>query len=559
MLYLPAHGGRVDVALLAGHNRDALGSDIPAEERPVGTVSDIAGSQLTRDRLFGLMVIPADLTLDEGMILRITQRVDYKGVGMSPVYFGPRATIEPIADQHKRFGRFMQLLIPIVALITIAISTLLIFFSRHPLKYIFLIAAFMCQLTLELADEPALAMLGLQRLTPFLSVITNCMIGLAIAAWTAARRWQRNSLIVASAVVLLLRLALRVTGVENEPHFHAIALLLFAIWIFAVQILAWAMIIGARRIGGFVRTGALATFFLSGSGLLAYHGLSVTRPAIGLVFFLANWVNLASALGVLIFVFGALTNEILAYAEKRRDVAALEQIIAGHHGEMDEQAKRLRLEIERGAVLEERQRFLRDMHDGLGGQLLTLLLRMRRSERDASSFAEDVQSIIGDLRLMTSASNDEGISLVAALDRLRERIQAQCRSSDMKLAWQMDLASGVELSLGDILNVLRIVEEAATNAVRHSGGKLLTISFSAVRMLEIAVQDDGQGYDQTITRPGTGLRSIEQRTRRLGGKIEITADCSGTCLRIAIPLGGVSQIARASPVAALHEQPRFST
>ncbi len=541
IIYAPAHGGRIDVTM--------------GENRVLGAIPEVAGAQLTHDRRFGVMVIPAELTQAETLPVRLSLRDDYRGLGMGAIYVGPRIKVEAVVDQQRRYGRLMQLVLPVAALITIVISTLLIFFSRRPRKYMYLILGFTLQLLVELADEPVLAFLNLDKVMPLLSLTVNAFIALAIAAWTGAGNRARNMIAGSCAAVFAVLTMVRLTGSVDVPVVNLVAGTLFVGWIVGIQLFDWIMIIRARHVDSRVRTASLAVFFLGCSGLLSFQALYSTRPDIVVATLISNYVNIASAMAVLIFAFGSLISEMVSYRNQARQVGSLETIVSGHHLALDDQAAALKREIEHGAVMEERQRFLQDMHDGLGGQLLTLLLRLRKAGGAAAPLANDVQAIIGDLRLMTSMLDDDGVSLLTALEQLRGRIDRQCVYANMSLVWKDDLKPYIDLQAGTVVHVLRMIEEAATNAVRHSQGRTLQIFIAMDDCLMIEISDDGRGFDRAEVAAGAGLRGIEQRAAKLGGSVQIErlAFDAGVKLSISIPIGKFSQTGPATLVAAPHE------
>ena len=67
------------------------------------------------------------------------------------------------------------------------------------------------------------------------------------------------------------------------------------------------------------------------------------------------------------------------------------------------------------AILEERQRFTRDIHDGIGGQLVSLLLRARRGKLGKNEMIQEIQSGINDLRLIVDSMDHVGDDLSSAL------------------------------------------------------------------------------------------------------------------------------------------------
>jgi two-component system NarL family sensor kinase len=83
----------------------------------------------------------------------------------------------------------------------------------------------------------------------------------------------------------------------------------------------------------------------------------------------------------------------------------------------------------------------------------------------------------------------------------------------------------------------RIVVEAITNAIRHSGGTRCLVSIS-VRdgLLELSVRDDGNGLDPERT-PGVGLRSMQERAAEVGGTLSVRSTGDGTVVSARLPLG----------------------
>jgi signal transduction histidine kinase len=82
-------------------------------------------------------------------------------------------------------------------------------------------------------------------------------------------------------------------------------------------------------------------------------------------------------------------------------------------------------------------------------------------------------------------------------------------------------------------SIYRIVQEALTNAVRHSGATHITVELrSDSRHLEVTVRDDGGGYPFV---PGHGLRGMRERAETLGARLRISGDASGTEVRLTTP------------------------
>jgi signal transduction histidine kinase len=106
---------------------------------------------------------------------------------------------------------------------------------------------------------------------------------------------------------------------------------------------------------------------------------------------------------------------------------------------------------------------------------------------------------------------------------------------DVTLDLQGDLAA---LPDWERTCVYRAIQEALTNCVRHANATLITVSVSASgEHLDVAVRDNGVGFDTSKRRDGFGLRGIEERVREARGSMTITSEPGrGTTLRIRLPL-----------------------
>jgi signal transduction histidine kinase len=88
------------------------------------------------------------------------------------------------------------------------------------------------------------------------------------------------------------------------------------------------------------------------------------------------------------------------------------------------------------------------------------------------------------------------------------------------------------------LDLYRVIEEAANNAMRHGAAQCLEVrlDYSPIEGICLWIQDDGMGWRAADPRPGFGLRTIERRLRRWHGRLTIHTDSAGgAALTIAIP------------------------
>lgn len=208
---------------------------------------------------------------------------------------------------------------------------------------------------------------------------------------------------------------------------------------------------------------------------------------------------------------------------------ALEGIRSASEGVLEE-ARRSR----------ERERILRDLHDGVGSQLLGLIVRARAGKLETPTLARELEACFEDLRLIIGSLDPADPSLEETLAELRVRVHSQCESLGIVLGWHCDDASGLRLSADATLQVLRAVQEMLSNALRHakphSIALRVTLQSSPQPMLRVCVEDDGIGFDpeRSVT-SGRGLPSLHARAQRLAGTLQVASSASGTQVQLLIP------------------------
>lgn len=191
----------------------------------------------------------------------------------------------------------------------------------------------------------------------------------------------------------------------------------------------------------------------------------------------------------------------------------------------------------RYAVLEERQRVMRDLHDGIGNQLLGLVIKMRNGRSDPATLTDDVQSAIDELRLVTTALDDADGNLAQVLAGMRHRLDAQAAGVGVALTWEVQIDPALVLPPQLVLDVLRMLQECISNALKHSGATSVHVAVAADDALVVKVADDGRGFDPAAVRAGLGLRNIRARAAAWGGVADfVKGNSGGTLVRITVPL-----------------------
>ncbi|MEL7298634.1 MAG: sensor histidine kinase, partial [Pseudomonadota bacterium] len=192
-------------------------------------------------------------------------------------------------------------------------------------------------------------------------------------------------------------------------------------------------------------------------------------------------------------------------------------------------------EAERRRVLaEERARLMRDMHDGLGGQLVQALALSEQGEDP--DLQRSLRGAIDDLRLIVDSLSPTEDGLGDLLASYRHRVSKLLRRTNFDVEWQFDEdAIDVPLPANANLSILRIIQEAVTNAVRHSEGDALRVHVSRGRdHLEVAITDNGVGIPQDVSE--RGLNNMRVRATEIGGALAVKSSSDGSTVRLLLPI-----------------------
>lgn len=218
-----------------------------------------------------------------------------------------------------------------------------------------------------------------------------------------------------------------------------------------------------------------------------------------------------------------------------------------------------------GAVIEERVRIARELHDGLAqvlGYINTQTLAVRRllaagdvgaaqeqlaaMERAAQRVYIDIREAIVGLRTSTARSAGLGPSLVeyvaefARMSAIAARVDADPQTADVVLAPSTEI------------QLVRIVQEALSNVRKHARAEHAWVRLTVEDgQLLVEVEDDGRGFDPDAPAPTGwprfGLQTMRERAAAVGGRLELDAGLGrGTSLRVMVPTRREAPDARAA-------------
>jgi signal transduction histidine kinase len=304
--------------------------------------------------------------------------------------------------------------------------------------------------------------------------------------------------------------------------------------LFAVQVVIGLMFLGAawfayrttirdeRPADGYLAIGLILAAFSQVHFALnpgAYAGLMTTGDLLRIGFYVALLA------GVLV--------------QSRSDVRRLE--------EANVELRRLRdAEVNR-ALLEERARLAREVHDGLAQDLWTARLKQGRlvqqlADEEHRALAQDVVDAIdaglADARqtvmAMRAGSTDAPLMEIAEryLQDFGDRYALDVRFERDGDVPPLPARTQAEL--------LRIVQEALNNVRKHADATVVRLRASVEDGgLQMTVMDNGRGFDPGTTPPGDGLTGMRERADLIGARLEFESSPSdGTCVRVHVPIPG---------------------
>jgi signal transduction histidine kinase len=199
----------------------------------------------------------------------------------------------------------------------------------------------------------------------------------------------------------------------------------------------------------------------------------------------------------------------------------------------------------RSVLEEERRRIRRDLHDGLGPSLATVVLGIEEARNRFVTDPEAGNDLLRELKVQTQAAIRDIRALVydlrpPALDELglvpalREQIARFADTGEVELS--LDAPGDVPVLPAAVeVAAFRIVQEAVTNVLKHAHATRCTVRIAAGEDLVVEIADDGVGISPEPS-VGVGIRSMRERAAELDGSLAISSDERGTRIVARFPL-----------------------
>jgi signal transduction histidine kinase len=192
------------------------------------------------------------------------------------------------------------------------------------------------------------------------------------------------------------------------------------------------------------------------------------------------------------------------------------------------------------SVSNERQRIMREIHDGVGSQLVGLLNMVTRTDADPTALREQVEMALDEMRMAVDSLQPAHDDLATLLATLRYRLQPRLQAAGIEVVWDVgELPDLQQLSPHAALHMQRIVLEAFTNVLKHARASQVTVQISwreqdgvdaPLVLLRIADNGIGLGTDLRTHEAqiyGRGLNNMQTRAAAIGAEFCVEPSTSG--------------------------------
>jgi len=197
------------------------------------------------------------------------------------------------------------------------------------------------------------------------------------------------------------------------------------------------------------------------------------------------------------------------------------------------------------AVVEERHRLARDLHDSVKQQLFVVAMLVGTARTQAGA-APEAERTLAEAERLASAAQQELTALIRALRpvalagkglgaALRELLDGWAPRAGVAVT--TEIADDLPLGLAAEQELFRVAQEALANVARHSGAASVTVRAEAPgASVVLSVADDGHGFDPTAqVGRGLGLGGMRERVEALGGALLVYSTSAGTRIEARVP------------------------
>ena len=355
----------------------------------------------------------------------------------------------------------------------------------------------------------------------------SCLFGLTyLAYFKRERNWHLWSLLSYSILVLA---AIWSSGSSPKVVSVLYAPVLVMGFVLAIASLFWAWRSGTSG----DKAMALSFALMPAAGVLDLARMSGASAFTGVY-----WLPYTSSITLALMGIGMIGRLALALRTTRDMSSILKTRINAREAELLRSHLQIVQMEQLKARTDERERLLRDMHDGFLSTLSLTRTALAFEQTSTKQARQLVTECIDDLRLMLETSSNDKGALAHVLADFFYRFDRRIAGMGIELSLDIQLEGMPLLDSATLLQVMRIVQEATNNAIRHSGARHLHIHtqwHESSRQLTLQVQDDGHGVEPSDAhekRTGRGLSNMRTRAQAIKGVLTLSSTEEGCCLQL---------------------------
>ena len=333
--------------------------------------------------------------------------------------------------------------------------------------------------------------------------------------------------------------------VWGPPHQAMLPLLRMALLPTVLMVLWLAVSNAWRQRTGVNIAAAVAVVLTIPLGL---HDLAMQRYLVSMEgVYLTPYVSMGVIMMFMLLAF-ARYNSALHTAERSQRALAVR--LAEQESELNQAHQRLRAVEREQTLMHERQRLMRDMHDGVGSSLQSALSIVESSQYpQATELGQVLRDCVDDLKLSIDSLEPVDADLAALLGSLRHRLGPRLQAAGVTLHWNVcEVAPLPWLDPQSALHVLRILQEVLTNILKHGRATEIALSTCAASSASgdsapgvcVCVHDNGPPFEppptESLQPGGRGLTNLRSRARLLGAYCAWAPSAGGTQFTLWLPL-----------------------
>jgi signal transduction histidine kinase len=227
--------------------------------------------------------------------------------------------------------------------------------------------------------------------------------------------------------------------------------------------------------------------------------------------------------------------------------AIAEQVgVAVENASLYQQAEQL-------AIIEERQRLARELHDSITQSLYSVNLMTETARRTAAMgdiertqylvarSSEIARQALKEMRLLVYELRPAALAQEGLIGAIQQRLDTVESRAGVRARLLVE-GENDQLPAAVEANFYRITQEALNNSLKHANASTVTVTLNFEHdCVELRVSDDGKGFDPDFAQDqgGLGLKSMRERTEQMGGTFSLTATPEqGTTINIHLPWNG---------------------